>query len=142
MKPEIGFTEFRLTWVQPELFCFSHFCLGIVHQQSWLFWFWNLFTLGLAHIFFRNKTLLFVKIDSWNFQHLFHLSRISWSLTKVRTPEYLDYVMLAIFLPPHLEEETLVKQCFLSWRKWVRKGFTLKLVSKENMRHFIHNISY
>ena len=26
---------------------------------------------GLNHIFFRNKTFLFFKIESWNFQHLF-----------------------------------------------------------------------
>ena len=26
---------------------------------------------GLNHIFFRNKTFLFLKIESWNFQHLF-----------------------------------------------------------------------
>ena len=28
--------------------------------------------LGTLHIFFRNKTFLFVKIESWNFQHLFY----------------------------------------------------------------------
>ena len=28
---------------------------------------------GTLHIFFRNKTFLFVKIESWNFQHLFDL---------------------------------------------------------------------
>ena len=26
---------------------------------------------GLNHIFFRNKTFLFYKIENWNFQHLF-----------------------------------------------------------------------
>ena len=28
---------------------------------------------GTLHIFFRNKTFLFVKIESWKFQHLFDL---------------------------------------------------------------------
>ena len=28
---------------------------------------------GTLHIFFRNKTLLFVKIESWNFHQLFNL---------------------------------------------------------------------
>ena len=28
---------------------------------------------GTLHIFFRNKTFLFVKIESWNFQQLFDL---------------------------------------------------------------------
>ena len=28
---------------------------------------------GTLHIFFRNKTFLFVKIESWNFQQLFYL---------------------------------------------------------------------
>ena len=32
-------------------------------------------------IFFRNKTFLFVKIEIWNFQHLFDLI-FSWNLTK------------------------------------------------------------
>ena len=34
---------------------------------------WNYLGLshGLDHIFFRNKTFLFFKIESWNFQHLF-----------------------------------------------------------------------
>ena len=44
-----------------------------VDKQSWLFLYWNQFTLGLAHIYFRNKTFLFVKKDSWNFKHLFDL---------------------------------------------------------------------
>ena len=28
---------------------------------------------GLKNIFFRNKTFLFFKIESWNFQHLFEI---------------------------------------------------------------------
>ena len=32
-----------------------------VDKQSWLFWYWNLFTFGLAQISSRNKTFLFVK---------------------------------------------------------------------------------
>ena len=28
---------------------------------------------NMPHIFFRNKTFLFVKIESWNFQHLYDL---------------------------------------------------------------------
>ena len=36
---------------------------------------------GLNYIFFRNKTFLLFKIESWNFQHLFE-NGILWNLTK------------------------------------------------------------
>ena len=37
----------------------------------------------LAHILFRNKTFLFVKIDSWNFQHLMDFSLFRESIEKM-----------------------------------------------------------
>ena len=42
-----------------------------VGSQNWLYWYWNLFNLGLEITIFRNK--MFFKINSWNFQHLFDL---------------------------------------------------------------------
>ena len=38
-----------------------------VSKQNFLFWYW----LWPKTFFFRNKTFLFFKIESWNFQHLF-----------------------------------------------------------------------
>ena len=40
-------------------------------NKAGLFWYWSQFSLDLDHIFFRNKTFLFFKIESLNFQHLF-----------------------------------------------------------------------
>ena len=36
-------------------------------NKAFLFWFWQ----RLKKYFFRNKTFLFFKIESWNFKHLF-----------------------------------------------------------------------
>ena len=44
--------------------------IGSVNKAG-LFWYWSQFTLDLDHGFFRNKTFLFFKIESWNFQYLF-----------------------------------------------------------------------
>ena len=48
-----------------------------VNKQSWLFWYWNKFTLGLIHISFKCKTFLFVK----NFVKLLK-TRILWNFSK------------------------------------------------------------
>ena len=37
--------------------------------KAFLFWYWQ----QLKKVFFRNKTFLFFKIESWNFQHLFEI---------------------------------------------------------------------
>ena len=47
---------------------------------------WNFLGLfrdyGLNHIFSRNTTFLFFKIENWNFQHLFEKKKKSWNNTK------------------------------------------------------------
>ena len=54
--------------------------------------FWNYLGLfrdyGLEHIFFRNKTFLFFKIESWNFQHLFEMKfrETSQNFNSIRQP--------------------------------------------------------
>ena len=44
---------------------------------------------SLNYIFFRNKTFLFFKIESWNFQHLFE-KKISWNLTQFQLNQTRD----------------------------------------------------
>ena len=114
-----------------------------VSQQSWLFWYWNQFTLGLAHIFFRNKTLLFVKIDSWNFQYLYHLSRISWSLTKVKTPEYLDYVICTGHLLTSIfGRRNLSQAMFFKLKKMSKKRIYFKTCSYQKKISDIYSWYY
>ena len=50
---------------------------------------------GLNYIFFRNKTFLLFKIESWNFQHLFE-KRISWNLTKFQFLQLIQTIFISI----------------------------------------------
>ena len=44
-----------------------------IRTANAIFWIYLGCTYGLKNIFFRNKTFLFLKIESWKFQHLFEI---------------------------------------------------------------------
>ena len=53
-------------------------------NKAFLFWYW----LRPKSYFFRNKTFLFYKIESWNFQHLFEkeFHETSQNFNSIRQP--------------------------------------------------------
>ena len=53
-------------------------------NKAFLFWFWQ----RLKKYFFRNKTFLFFKIESWNFQNRFEkeFRKTSQSFNSIRQP--------------------------------------------------------
>ena len=53
-------------------------------NKAFLFWYWKL----LKKYFFRNKTFLFFKIESWNFQNQFEkeFRETSQSFNSIRQP--------------------------------------------------------
>ena len=59
-----------------------------VSKQSWLFWYWSHFTLGLAHIFFQDRKLKF-SASVWK--------RISWNLTKFELNQLIWTISISIF---------------------------------------------
>ena len=50
---------------------------------------------SLAHTFFKNNTFLFVKVDSWKFQHLFDLVFIETSFRQLLFPFFLWVVWMS-----------------------------------------------
>ena len=83
-----------LRWVWPVLLTCSstffqnrHWKLG--HRSSICWSYLGLYRdYSLDHIFFRNKTFLFFKIESWNLQHLFE--KKMWNLTKFQHNQTTD----------------------------------------------------
>ena len=89
--------------------CFLHsaYCLFIAKpsmkiesvNKAFLFWYWQ----WLKKYFFRNKTFLFFKIESWNFQHLFE-------------KEFLEN--LSKFQINQTTEKMEIKIVWMSWKVW------------------------
>ena len=73
---------------------------------------------GLDHFFFRNKTFLFFKIESWNFKHLFEkeFRETSQNFNSIRQPI----------------EKLEIKFYWMSWMSW-SWGFT-KLSFKQMLK--------
>ncbi len=51
---------------------------------------------GQKNIFFRNKTFLFFKIESWNFQHMFE-KKNSLKLAKFQLIQFIQTIFVFIF---------------------------------------------
>ena len=64
---------------------------------------WLIYRLRSKLYFFRNKTFLFFKIESWNFQHAVWNS-ISWNLTKFQLIQLIQTIFISIFSIPCLIE--------------------------------------
>ena len=86
---EEGAKAFTENWVSKQ----SCFVLILKPVHSWI----------ISYLF-RNKTFLFFKIESWDFQHLFKKG-ISWNLTKFQLNQTTD-------------KQMEIKIVWMSWMSW------------------------
>ena len=84
-------------------------------NRAFLFWYWQ----WLKKYFFRNKTLLFFKIESWNFQNPFEkeFRETSKSFNSIRQP--IEKVKI-----------TIVWMRWVSWKLWGFMKFYIKQILK------------